>query len=77
MPELSKDADATIYTVNAGNSQMRSLDFIHYAIDEGLLKNGAVIVLNAKTNKKLPINFGAFDYEVPSGFNAVKSRARK
>ena len=77
LPELSKDADATIYTVNAGNSQMRSLDFIHYAIDEGLLKNGAVIVLNAKTNKKLPINFGAFDYEVPSGFNAVKSRARK
>ncbi len=77
LPELSKNADATIYTISAGNSQMRSLDFINYAIGEGLLTGGAVIVLNAKTNKKLPINFGAFDYEAPKGFGAVKSRAIK
>lgn len=77
LPELSRQADATLYVVSAGVSRMRSLDFINYALDEGLLKDGAVIVTNAKTNKKLPINFGAFDYEVPGGFNAVKSRAKK
>ncbi len=77
LPELSKNADATIYTLSAGKSQMRSLDFINYAIGEGLLTRGAVIVLNAKTNKNLPINFGAFDYEGPKGFGAVKSIARK
>ena len=77
LPEQSQQADATIYVVSAGVSRMRSLDFINYALDEKLLKNGAVIVTNAKTNKKLPINFGAFDYEVPSGFDAVKSMAKK
>lgn len=77
LPELSSNVDVTIYTIHAGISRMRSLDFINYALSEGLLKNGAVIVMNAKTNKKLPINFGAFDYEVPKGFGAVTSRARK
>lgn len=77
LPELSKDADATIYTISAGNSQMRSLDFISYAVNEGLLTAGAVVVLNAKTNKKLPINFGAFDFDISKGFGAVKSRASK
>ena len=56
---------------------MRSLDFINYAVGEGLLTNGAVVVLNAKTNKKLPINFGAFDYDAPKGFGAVKLQASK
>ena len=77
LPEQSQKADATIYIVCAGVSNMRSLDFIDYAISEGLLKNGAVIVTNAKTNKKLPINFGAFDYEVPNSFEAVKSRIKQ
>lgn len=77
MPELSNKADATIYCVQAEYSQMRSLDFINYAISEGLLKNAAIVVTNAKTNEKLPINFGAFDYEVPKGFEAVRSRAKK
>ena len=77
MPELSLQADATLYCVQAGNSQMRSIDFIAYAVKEGLLKNGAVIVTNALTNEHLPINFGAFDYEVPKGLKAVKSRAKK
>lgn len=77
LPELSNSADATIYVVRAGYSQMRSIDFIGYAVKEGLLKNGAVIVTEAKTNEALPINFGAFDYEVPKGFDAVKSRAKK
>ena len=77
LPELSSSADATIYVVRAGYSQMRSIDFIGYAVKEGLLKNGAVIVTDAKTNETLPINFGAFDYEVPKGFDAVKSRAKK
>jgi uncharacterized protein involved in exopolysaccharide biosynthesis len=77
LPELSKNADATIYTFRAGKSQMRSLDFINYAVGEGLLTNGAVVVLNAKTNKKLPINFGAFDYDAPKGFGAVKLKASK
>lgn len=77
LPEQSQQADATIYIVRANESRMRSLDFINYALGDGLLKNGAVIVANAKTNKTLPINFGAFDYEVPGGFGAVKSRAKK
>jgi len=77
LPELSNQADTTIYLVRAGYSRMRSIDFIGYAVKEGLLKNGAVIVTDASTNETLPINFGAFDYEVPKGFNAVKSRAKK
>ncbi len=77
MPELSSKANATIYCIQAESSQMRSLDFINYAVNEGLLKNGAIVVTNAKTNEKLAINFGAFDYEVPKGFEAVKSRAKK
>ena len=77
LPQQSHEADTTIYLVRAGESRMRSLDFINYVLNEKLLKNGAVIVVNAKTNKTLPINFGAFDYEVPGGFGAVKSRAMK
>ncbi len=77
MPEMSNKADATIYCIRAEVSQMRSLEFINYAISEGLLKNGAIVVTNAKTNENLDINFGAFDYQVPKGFNAVKSRAKK
>lgn len=77
LPEQSQQADATLYLLRAGVSRMRSLDFIGYALGENLLKNGAVIVTNATTNKKLPINFGAFDYEVPTGLGAVKSRAKK
>ncbi len=77
IPELSLKADATIYCIRADYSQMRSLDFVNYILKEGLLKNGAIVVTNAKTNENLTINFGAFDYEVPRGFDAVKSRAKK
>ncbi len=77
IPELSYQADATIYCIQAEISQMRSLDFVNYITNEKLIKNGAIVVTNAKTNEKLAINFGAFDFEIPKGFEAVKSRARK
>lgn len=77
LPLLSSKAEATIYCIRAEHSKMRSLDFINYAVKEGILKNGAVVVVQAQTNEDQLINFGAFDYEVPRGFKAIKSHASK
>lgn len=77
LPLLSREVDATIYCVRAEHSRMASLDFVNYAVKEKLLFNGAVVVTEALTDSKNAVNFGSFDYIVPSGFAAIKSSIRR
>lgn len=77
LPLLSRGADATIYCVRAEHSRMASLDFVNYAVKENLLFNGAVVITEALTDCKNAVNFGSFDYIVPSGFAAIKSSIRR
>lgn len=77
IPLLSREAEATIYCVRAEHSRMASLDFVNYAVKEKLLFNGAVIITEALTDSKNAVNFGSFDYIVPSGFAAIKSSIRR
>ncbi len=77
IPLLSRETDATIYCVRAEHSKMASLDFVNYAVKEKLLYNGAVVITEALTDSKNAVNFGSFDYIVPSGFAAIKSSIRR
>lgn len=77
LPLLSREADATIFCIRAEYSRMASLDFINYAVKENLLFNGAVVVTEALTDSKNAVNFGSFDYIVPSGFAAIRSSIRR
>lgn len=77
MPLLSREAESTIYCIRAEHSRMASLDFVNYAVKEKLLFNGAVIVTEALVDSKNAVNFGSFDYIVPSGFAAIKSSIRR
>lgn len=77
LPLLSREADATIFCVRAEHSRMASLDFANYAVKENLLFNGAVVVTEALTDSKNAVNFGSFDYIVPSGLAAIKSSIRR
>lgn len=77
LPLLSREADATLFCIRAEHSQMASLDFVNYAVKEKLLFGGAVVVTEALTNSQNAVNFGSFDYIVPSGFAAIKSSIRR
>lgn len=77
MPLLSREAESTIYCIRAEHSRMASLDFVNYAVKEKLLFNGAVVVTEALVDSKNAVNFGSFDYIVPSGFAAIKSSIRR
>ena len=77
LPLLSRESESTIYCIRAEHSRMASLDFVNYAVKEKLLFNGAVVVTEAIVDSKNAVNFGSFDYIVPSGFAAVKSSIRR
>lgn len=77
MPLLSREAECTVYCIRAEHSRMDSLDFVNYAVKEKLLFNGAVVVTDAIVDSKNAVNFGSFDYIVPSGFAAIKSSIRR
>lgn len=77
MPLLSREAENTIYCIRAEHSRMASLDFVNYAVKEKLLFNGSVVVTEALVDSKNAVNFGSFDYIVPSGFAAIKSSIRR
>lgn len=77
LPLLSREADNTIFCIRAEYSRMASLDFVNYAVKEKLLYNGAVVVTDAIVDSKNAVNFGSFDYIVPSGFAAIKSSIRR
>lgn len=77
LPLLSREVENTIYCIRAEHSRMASLDFVNYAVKEKLLFNGAVVVTDAIVDSKNAVNFGSFDYIVPSGFAAIKSSIRR
>lgn len=77
LPLLSREAENTIFCIHAEHSSMASLDFVNYAVKENLLFNGAVVVTDAIVDSKNAVNFGSFDYIVPSGFAAIKSSIRR
>lgn len=77
LPLLSREADATIFCIRAEYSRIASLDFVNYAVNEQLLFNGAIVVTDAFVENKNAVNFGSFDYIVPSGFAAIKSSIRR
>lgn len=77
LPLLSREAENTIFCIRAEYSRMASLDFVNYAVAENLLYNGAVVITDAIVDSKNAVNFGSFDYIVPSGFAAIKSSIRR
>lgn len=77
LPLLSREADATIFCIRAEHSRIASLEFVNYAVNEQLLFNGAIVVTDAFVDSKNAVNFGSFDYIVPSGFAAIKSSIRR
>lgn len=77
LPLLSREAENTIFCIRAEHSRMASLDFANYAVKEKLLFNGAVVVTDAIVDSKNAVNFGSFDYIVPSGFAAIRSSIRR
>lgn len=68
LPILSREADVTLYCLRAEHSNRGSLDFSNYLVEKKLIFNGAVVVAQAEIEQQQPVNFGSFDYKVPSGF---------
>lgn len=77
LPMLSREADATIYTIRAQHSSLSSLDFCNFAVQEKILYNGAVVVCQAPINKEYLVSFGNFDYEIPSGLGVIKNLLKR
>lgn len=77
LPLLSREAEQTIICIRADHSRIASLDFVNYAVNEHLLFNGAIIVTDATVDSKNAVNFGSFDYIVPSGLSAITSAIRR
>ncbi len=63
MPLISQLSDITLWNVVMSVSQLKSIDFINYAIKEGLVKKGALVLTNASIDKNNKVNFGNFDYQ--------------
>ncbi len=65
MPQISQLSDITLWKVIMSVSQLESIDFINYAIKEGIVKKGALVLTDAHIDKKNQVNFGTFDYKTP------------
>ncbi len=63
MPHISQLSDVTLWNIVMGISQLKSIDFINYAINEGLVKKGALVLTEARIDKNNSVNFGNFDYQ--------------
>ncbi len=63
MPLISQLSDITLWNVVMSVSQLKSVDFINYAIKEGLVKKGALVLTDARIDKNNQVNFGNFDYQ--------------
>ncbi len=63
MPLISQLSDITLWNVVMSVSQLKSIDFINYAIKEGLVKKGALVLTDARIDKNNSVNFGNFDYK--------------
>ncbi len=68
MPLISQLSDITLWNIVMSVSQLKSIDFINYAIKEGLVKKGALVLTDARIDKNNSVNFGNFDYKT-SKFN--------
>lgn len=77
LPILSREADATIYTIRAQHSPLSSLDFCNFAVAEKILFNGAVVVCQAPVNSEHDVSFGNFDYETFSSVGMLKTVVKK
>jgi len=81
LPILSREADTTLYCLRAEYSDLDSLDFSNYAVEQNLIFKGAMVVVQADINQRYAVNYGSFDYEVPSGlgvvFSMIKNNNRK
>ncbi len=71
MPLISQLSDVTLWNVVMTVSQLKSIDFINYAIKEGLVKKGALVLTDARIDKNNKVNFGNFDYQ-NSKFSFIK-----
>ncbi len=63
MPLISSKADITLWNVVLNVSNMKSIDFINFAIKDGLVKKGALVLTDARIDKNNKVNFGNFDYQ--------------
>lgn len=77
LPILSREADATIYCLRAEHSNLESLNFSNYLVEQKLIFNGAVVVAQAEIEQQQAVNFGSFDYKVPSGIGVVLAMFNK
>ncbi len=71
MPHISQLADITLWNITMNISKLKSIDFINYAIKEGLVKKGALVLTEARIDKNNSVNFGNFDYQT-SKFSFAK-----
>ncbi len=71
MPLISNYVDITIWNVVMNISKLKSIEFINYAINEGIVKNGALVLTDARIDKNNNVNFGTFDYSAPTGLAAL------
>ncbi len=66
VPHVSSKVDITLWNVVLNVSDLKSVDFINFALKEGLIKQGALVLTEARIDKKNQVNFGKFDYTPPT-----------
>ncbi len=71
MPLISNYVDITLWNVVMNISKLKSIEFINYSIKEGIVKNGALVLTDARIDKNNNVNFGTFDYSSPTGLAAL------
>ncbi len=71
MPLISKQVDVTIWNIVMDISELQSVDFINYAIKEEIVKQGALVLTEARIDKANNVSFGTFDYKEPTGIAAL------
>lgn len=65
MPLISSKVDIVLWNIVLEISTLKSIDFINYALKEGLVKKGALVLSDARIDKNNQVNFGNFD-NIPS-----------
>ncbi len=71
MPHISSKVGITLWNIVINVSNLKSVDFINYSLKEGLVKQGALVLTDARIDKKNQVNFGNFDYTPHTGFTAL------
>ncbi len=71
MPLISKQVDVTLWNIVMDVSELQSVDFINYAIEEEIVKKGALVLTESRIDKANNVSFGTFDYKEPTGIAAL------